>query len=296
MRVLITGATGFIGSWTVDACLHRNMKLAALTIPGEERYVLDRWHGEVLPLVGTLSSAPWHEIQDFAPEACLHGAWITTPSEYLDSPVNKDFYEWSHAFFTKLIQLRISHIVGIGSCAEYTLRDMRAPAGSDLGSKNDALYARYKNQLRIDLGKLSQQSGTQWAWARLFYPYGPGEAPDRLCSAAVRTLLSGDSFKLKCPLAKKDYIFIRDVADGLACILQHGGQGVIDVGTGDSITLKKVMEEIAGQIGCLNRLQLGDDVDRLGTLQADPGLLQALGWRASVSLQSGLKELIAACR
>jgi nucleoside-diphosphate-sugar epimerase len=141
-----------------------------------------------------------------------------------------------------------------------------------------------------------QDTLTQWAWCRLFYPYGPGEASDRLCSSAVQSLLSGKPFVLKCPSAQKDYIYIRDVAEGLACILQHGGTGIIDVGTGISITLKQVVEEIAGQMGCLDRLQLGDNEDRLGTLQANPRPLQSLGWQPTVSLQSGLKELIAAYR
>src|SRR5215468_7819115 len=98
MKILLTGPSGFVGSAFARLALERRHEVAGLLIPSEPipQHVPQRpglaW------LRGTLEEAPWEAIERFAPEVCVHAAWITTPGIYLESPENERFRDSSIQF------------------------------------------------------------------------------------------------------------------------------------------------------------------------------------------------------
>ena len=119
MKILLTGPTGFIGSAFARLALARGHQLAGLALPGES--LPAGLEGAATWLRGTLDAAPWKEIAAFAPDLCVHAAWITTPGIYLESPMNERFRDWSLAFVRQLLGMGVAHIVGLGTCVEYRI-------------------------------------------------------------------------------------------------------------------------------------------------------------------------------
>src|SRR5205823_4923511 len=101
VKIFVTGATGFIGG---AFC-------ALARVHGHEVASLERPH--------RLDSAPWESIRRFAPDACLHAAWIATPGEYLTSPLNRDYLRWSFEFIKEMRKLGTRYFVVLGTCLEY---------------------------------------------------------------------------------------------------------------------------------------------------------------------------------
>jgi nucleoside-diphosphate-sugar epimerase len=280
-RILFTGATGFVGSRAVAACMRADCEVGALVLPSEARICRERFGGDIAVFPGTLASPPWPELEAWRPNACIHCAWVATPGEYLHSPLNLDFLGWSKVFLERLTDIGIRRLVGIGSCAE------RLFATQGEGSP---LYARCKDELRQFM--LDGISGAACVWARLFYPYGVGEPRQRLVSSLIAAFATGRRFILRCPDSRKDYVHVGDVGAALALLCQSQLVGLAEVGTGTGVRLGDLAALVANRMGCRERLDLGRETDPLGDMVADSAPLRVLGWSETISLAEGVNAMV----
>ncbi|MEJ0088288.1 MAG: NAD-dependent epimerase/dehydratase family protein [Limisphaerales bacterium] len=198
MKIFVTGATGFIGSAFCRLALSRGHDIAGLIqptkipptdIPASEKMT---W------LEGTLGELPWKSIEQFQPDVCIHLAWIATPGVYLESSENERYLQWSLDLVRGLRRIGLSHIVGAGTCIEYQISEALLSEDHTLVNPT-TLYARCKNALRETLASEAQKDGWQFCWGRVFYPYGVGEHPARLCSSLIQKLQRGETLTLKTP-------------------------------------------------------------------------------------------------
>src|ERR1043166_690749 len=156
MKILLTGATGFIGSTFTRLALARGHQLAALIIPSESIPAGLTANQNLHWLRGTLDDAPWKDIAAFAPDVCMHMAWITTPGIYLESPENFRFLESSIRFLRKIREAGTVHIFGLGTCVEYQITDQ--PLSEDRTPVAPTTpYAKCKDELRRTLESDAQQ-------------------------------------------------------------------------------------------------------------------------------------------
>lgn len=206
-RVLITGSTGWIGKYCCDILRTKGYR--------------------VHPYVGDLL-----EPTDYMPDTThlLHLAWITTPGEYWESPLNRDWFEASIHLLQKFDGERV---VVAGSCAEIT----------------DTLYGRSKNALRRVLEAYSDINGVSSAWGKIYYLYGPYEKPDRLIPSTIISLLKGQEVIIDKPSQMIDFLHVEDVAGALCAILDSNVEGTVEIGSGQAITIMRVVQMISELIG-----------------------------------------------
>ncbi len=280
-RVLITGATGFIGRHLLEACRRCGHDVGALVVP-DDHTALPGW---VTVFRGTLEQPPWEAIERFSPEVCVHGAWVTTPGEYMTSPLNVLFEAWSRTFLTHLLAISVRRVIGVGSCIEYVAE------GSE---PSTAPYVQAKKRLRGFLAGETPAHSAGYVWGRVFFPYGEGEPKGKLCRSIVETLSRGDQFVLHCPDAVRDYIAVTDVARGLAMLVDSTVEGDIDLGSGVPVTIRDVAICIAEVMGVDSRtcFEWGNKPDGIILPVADIGRLDALGWKPTVTLRDGMERLV----
>lgn len=292
MRILVTGATGFIGSAFCRLALSHGHEIAGLMLPSETPPAHVPASERMRWVKGTLADLPWREIESFQPEACLHFAWIATPGVYLEAPENEDHLRWSLELIHRLRALGTGHIVGVGTCIEYRITD--APLREEATPVDPTtLYSRCKNTLRETLAAEAQREGWDFCWGRVFYPYGVGEHPARLCSSLIHKLRRGEKLTLKTPHSTKDYIYIEDLAAAILLTVEKRFTGTINWGTGTGQSVRQIADTIAAMLG---RPELVDEasppaVDPLGYVVADATRLKQLGWQQQFSLEEGLRQL-----
>jgi nucleoside-diphosphate-sugar epimerase len=294
VKILLTGATGFIGANFARQALARGHQIAGLVTSNRPLPPDLQSSPNFTPIRGTLDDAPWQEIANYAAETCVHSAWITTPGVYLESPENFHFLESSLRFLKRVRESGASHIIGLGTCIEYQITNQKlsetttpiAPATT---------YARCKNDLRLALEADAATHNYQFCWARVFYPYGPGEHPSRLCSSIIQKLSRNEKIVLKTPDSTKDYIYIDDLATALVKVVEKKFAGPINLGTGVGTTVRQIARTIAALI---NKTTLIEELnppetDPLGNVIADATTLHNLAWQADYSMEAGLSALVA---
>jgi len=294
MKILVTGATGFIGSAFSRLALSRGHSIGGMMLPTEKTPLGLEPNERTTWFKGTLAEPPWHEIKKFKPEVCVHFAWIATPGVYLESPENENYFHWSREFVRRTCELGAKRIVAAGTCIEYRITNEKL-SEDKTPIELTTTYARWKNALRIALEEDSKKSGFGFAWTRVFYPYGVGEHPARLCSSIIQKLGRGEKIELKTPNSAKDYIYIEDLASAFLTVLEKQFEGTINLGTGIGIAVKEIAQTL-GQM--MHRPELIKEIDPpqidpLGYVVADASKLRGLGWKPANDLRRGLGKLLA---
>lgn len=293
MKILLTGAGGFLGSRLLRRAAARGHEVAGLLTPGTLKPESDPEHGPVTWLEGTLSEAPWKGIEDFKPEVCVHCAWTTAPKFSYDSLEHFRCFEESKAFLQRAINLGVRHAVGLGTCIEYQIG--RARLVEDQTPLNPiGPYAESKNAMRAWLEEQSHRDDFRFGWGRIFYVYGVGEHPTRLCSSLIQKLRRDETIILKTPQSTKDYIYGEDVVGALMLMTEQQFAGVVNIGTGLGITILEVAQTVARLLGKTGLVHKAEPpvADPLDYVVADSSRLRRLGWKPEYDLEQGLKQLI----
>ena len=308
-RVLVTGAGGFIGRWSVPALLRRGYQVHA---------VLTRVHGRKIP--ACLRGAELHAVDLLDPAALeklvgvvrprqlLHFAWIATPGVYWTSPENILWLDASRRLLNAFAMHGGSRAVMAGSCAEYDWSADSAAAAAGIFNERDGApagasgatvlpYPACKLALRASLETLSATHGLSSAWGRIFFQYGPGEPAQRLVASVITQLLAGRPAPASHGRQIRSFLHVADVAAAFVALLDGDVQGTVNIGSGEPISIRELLELIGRQIGRPGLLQLGAREASAGEpaiLLPDVGRLRdEVGWRPAFTLSAGLTDTIA---
>ncbi|HLL29865.1 MAG TPA: NAD(P)-dependent oxidoreductase [Allosphingosinicella sp.] len=288
-RVLLTGARGFIGAAVLRrlrADGHEAIMLSSSggSEGGEWRQLdlLQAGEDEIARLVG--EERITH---------CLHSAWYTNHSDYLVAEINRDWVQASLRLEAGFRAGGGRRFVGLGTCLEY---DRHGTNGrfSELSTplRPETLYARCKRAL---FDELSGRGG-DFAWARVFFVYGPGDRSGRLIPLIVEGLARGEKVAARFGGLRRDYVHVEDLAGQLSRLAFAPVQGAINTGTGAAARVADIFV-LAGEIA--GRPDLVEVNDLVGAgeaevIESDMGRFRAeVGDPATRPLRQGLEELMA---
>lgn len=289
MTVLITGATGFVGSHVARLLVEKDQKVHAIV---RETSRLDRMsdiRDRVRLWVGDLRDREWVRatVSEIEPKLCVHTAWYAEPGRYLDAMENVDSLAATVELARCLFEGSCRTLVVTGTCLE-TVRDESGRA--------QTLYAACKLAAFDVVERMARQCSRELVWARLFYQFGPWEDPRRLVPVVIRGLLRGDEVPITSGVQMRDFLTIEDVAGALWALGQNPETGAFDIGSGRAVAVRDVVETIAEEIGRPDLVRVGVLPDRPGdpeVLRANPERLEKIGWRPRYSLHEGLQRTIA---
>jgi len=290
---LVTGATGLIGrrvvprlaggGWTVH-CVSRR---SAPNAPGVT------WHAVDLGAHATVRGL----MERIRPTHLLHLAWETAHGSYYTTPENVRWLADSLQLVHTFIGCGGTRVVGAGSAAEYDLAGTADLSEADTPLRPNGLYGACKKALSEVIAAYATGAGVTYGWGRIFFCYGPGEAPSRMIPALVRSLLEGRAVPFQEGRGVRDYVHADDVAAGFAALLRSETSGAVNLGSGRGIQLRDLVERIALAAGAPGAVAFG----ALPTPSYEPARVVAdvtrarreLGWRPERSLDDGIRETVA---
>lgn len=300
MTVLVTGAAGFVGSHVVRQLLEQNKDVAALVRPGSPRPRLNGVEARIQILEGDLQDTETIAalLDETKPEACIHTAWYAEPGKYLPSPKNLDSLRASLRLLEELARAGCKHVVGVGTCFEYEMADK--PLREDSPTKPFTLYAASKLAFMLVAAQRAPQLGMGFAWARLFYLYGPYEDDIRLVPAAIKALTEGREFKASDGAMVRDYLHVADVASGLCAVSEQRLEGAFNVCSGEAATIAGLMQTLGELLGRPELIRLGAfpkrDWDPMYVCGVSSRLRTEARWSPRYALREGLANMIEWCK
>jgi UDP-glucose 4-epimerase len=297
MRALITGATGFVGSYLVRKLVKEKANVAILM-----RHNSNTWRiADILPYVkiihGDLTDIKQSskDIYSFKPEIIFHLAWYGVGNRYRNDPSQIQNLHGSLDLLTIAKELGCQSFVGLGSQAEYGCYSKTIM--EDFPTQPTTLYGVTKLSVCLLAQKLSEIFGIRFVWLRLFSSYGPMDDPNWLISYIILSLLRGEKPSLTLGEQLWDYLYVEDAVEAIWRVaITHEAQGIFNLGSGEAHAVKNIVEKIRCLINPNLPLGFGEvpyRPDQIMLLLADISRLrQSTGWSPQINLDEGLKRTV----
>jgi nucleoside-diphosphate-sugar epimerase len=291
MRILVTGASGFLGQHCVRASADKGHHVIALNRTG----ITPAGATESLPADLLSADEVAKAVKAARADVLIHFAWHCDPRDRWHTLANLDWLKASIDLARCFAEQGGKRFLFVGSCAEY---DWSSSVLSETATplRPATLYGASKAAAGMALSAAAGALGLSFAWPRVFFCYGPGEPPGRLVSDLLAGLSRGDPVKCTDGEQQRDFMHAADIGAAIAAVATSSLQGPINIGSGQAVPVRDVIHLVASALGQQSLVKLGviarpaDDPPRL---VAEIGRLQSLGFRPRFDLSSGVRDTVA---
>jgi len=286
MRVLLTGATGFVGRYVArELEAHGIGFITAGRGPGTQDH--EHIQADLLFLTdytGIVRAAKATHL--------IHLAWYAEHGKYWTHPLNIDWIKATAGLVRAFCQEGGRHVTVSGTCAEYDWN--HGYHTEDITPINPAtIYGTAKDATRRMCLSICNEFLVPLAWGRLFFPYGRGEPESRLLPSLAAAFKGERTCFGVNVNSYRDFLHVSDAASALLTISKSKFRGPINISSGEATQIAEVVRLLARKLCVSPSSLLALPSERLGESHFIVGCndrLRQLGWRKKISLSKGLED------
>lgn len=280
-RVLVTGATGFVGRQVIGPLadlgfeVHGVGRRAPSTLTASPSPALPMTFHSVDLLDG---DAVARAVAEIRPTCVLHLAWYVEHGLFWEAAENDPWCAATLRLGRICRDAGVRRFVGVGTCAEYDLSHRPGEARRE----DDPLaaisaYGRAKIAAFRGLEALFASGATAFAWARLFHLFGPGEAAGRLVPSLLAALAGGEPFRVGAPQAVRDFASTEVIGRQLARLVASDLTSAVNIASGRAVTIGDFARGIAAERGLSALVEATGEGGAGDVITADVGRARTVG-------------------
>lgn len=261
MKVLVTGANGFLGRAICTALREKGYKSTGIFRNiNNKTDVVD--NSVLVPdLFGMKIEALRELMAGF--DAVIHTAWYVDHDDYQTSSENIKALVGTLNIAYVAFQLPNLRFIGIGTCLEYDLtQPMPLKVNSPL--KPETLYSSSKATAFSTLLKLFEGDERRFAWCRLFYLYGDNEDSRRLYGSLIDKLTKNEVVQIANGDLERDYLQVNEAAIKIIEVLDKERYGAINICSGKPTKISDFAIKLARRLGKENLVKFGSKTNKSG--------------------------------
>ena len=291
MRVVVTGSSGFLGSWICRVLAVRH-EVTALVRPSSDTYRLQGIDGLQIE---RRESTGWHTfITASKPDALILADWWGVGNHDRNDARQFENIPRMEQLAVAARDAGVGLVIGVGSQAE--LGPVSNRITEDLPDNPTTEYGKAKVAARFAAQQVLEGSATRFAWLRIFSTYGPSDTDTWLIPQLIDTLTKGQVMDLTKGEQEWSYLHAFDLARAFEAVIENiSMSGVINVGNPKTIILKDAIHIIADKLGANHLLGFGTmdyRPDQVMKLEPACESLTAVGWKPVVSFENGIAQTI----
>lgn len=293
--IIVTGATGAVGSAVVRRALDKGMDVTCIVHKGSKR-LGNLPQSERVHIVEC-------DLRDYCTlnidnqyDAFIHLSWEKTfGASRDDAEVQTRNIQYTLDAVQLAHRCGCSVFVGAGSQAEYGVQSVDLTP--DLPVKPESGYGIAKYAAGKLSAMLCKNLGMRQCWVRILSVYGPNDGENSLISYLIREFKAGNSPQLTKCEQMWDYLYADDAADAILAVAEKGVDGkAYPLGSGNGRRLSEYVNDIKNAINPSLTVQFGAKdyyPHQPMHLVADiSALTEDTGWKTQYSFIAGVNIIL----
>ncbi|NDV58029.1 NAD(P)-dependent oxidoreductase [Bacteroides sp. 519] len=255
-KVLITGASGFLGSHIVEALNETDYQLL-LTKRNQSNLSSCTSFIDKVKWTNTDSSNFEKEIIDFSPDIIIHAAWNGVAAKNRDEwSTQVDNLQYLQRLLNIAAKSGVKKFIGVGSQAEYGHFD--GYVDESFPTNPTSAYGAYKVAAQVIIKTFCEEKNMQWYWFRLFSCFGERESENWLIPSVIKNMIETDKMDLTGGEQQYAYSYIKDVARiFLSAIESNAESGIYNIAADELHSIKEILLTIREYLNPQFKLNFG---------------------------------------
>ena len=256
MKILVTGANGYIGRHVVKALLDKGVDVVACDIVTDD--IDERADRKSINLFDLPEGNIYEQLGQ--PDVCLHMAWRN--GFVHNAPTHIGDLSAHYKFLTAMIDGGLKQIAVMGTMHEVGYWE--GAIDENTPCNPISMYGIAKDALRRSMLLYTQQKGCILQWLRAYYILGDDKRNNSIFCKLLQAAEEGKkSFPFTSGKNKYDFITVDELAELItACVTQNKINGIINCCKGNPISLSEQVESFIKEHNLDIRLEYGVYPDR----------------------------------
>jgi nucleoside-diphosphate-sugar epimerase len=296
MKILVTGASGFLGKYVINALLQSSIHTQIFAISQKNINAIKDKNLTWIKLDLHDFDATRSALEKISPDVLIHLAWYAEHGKFWDSLENIKWICTTISLLESFKEFGGSKVFIAGTCAEYDAN--HGPCIEGLTPiKPESIYAKSKDLTRQIAVNLCNKWKINLVWGRIFFPYGPGEALTKLIPSTLISLRNDSEINISHGNQQRDFIHAWDVAQAISLLATNPScDGEFNISSQQAISIKLIVSLCQKSTNKLN------SIVNYGTIKISDGghpiligsnqKLSNLGWFPKHNLEQSISEYI----
>jgi nucleoside-diphosphate-sugar epimerase len=255
--ILLTGATGFLGSHIAKILVNNDIQLIALKRKNSDCYRCNSFNNKINWIDVDVKESWKEKVINLNPTDIIHCAWIGVEAHERD---DIKIQTQNIFFLADLLEIsrviKLTKFISLGSQAEYGILNAKVLESSIVNPVSSYGSVKVASQQILKTFCISNE--IDWIWLRLFSFIGEYENSNWLIPSLIDKIIKDEVMDMTTGEQKYSYMFVNDFALIILKIINSNVEsGIYNVSGDEAISLKELVDLIGGKLNLSPKINWG---------------------------------------